>query len=124
MTTQVETQGGALDTAKWVAAILILIAATLGNQYLTALSPVLRIVGVVVLALLALGIVLTTNKGRGFLGLLKESQVELRRIVWPTRQETWQTTLLVVAVVLIAALMLWGVDSLFGWIISAVIKLG
>lgn len=124
MTTQVESQNSAVDTVKWVAAILILIGATLGNQYLTTLSPVLRIVGVVVLALVALGIVLTTNKGRGFLGLLKESRVELRKIVWPTKQETWQTTMLVVAVVLITALLLWGVDSLFGWIVSAIIKLG
>lgn len=125
MSTQVETtSSGVVEAVKWTAAIVLLVAATLGNQYFSTLSPVLRIGGVVLLALVALGIVLTTAKGQGFLGALKESRVELRKIVWPTRQETWQTTLIVLAVVVVTALLLWGVDSLFGWIISAIIKLG
>ncbi len=122
MTTQVEASGGnALDVVKWIAVVVLLVAATLGNQYLTSISPVMRIGGVVLFALLALGIVLTTAKGRSFLELLKEAKVEIRKIVWPTRQETWQTTMIVAAVVVVAALLLWGIDSLFGWIVSAII---
>lgn len=122
MTTQVEASGGnALDVVKWVAVVVLLVAATLGNQYLTSISPALRIGGVVLFALLAVGIVLTTAKGRSFLELLKEAKVEVRKIVWPTRQETWQTTMIVAAVVIVAALMLWGIDTLFGWIVSAII---
>jgi preprotein translocase subunit SecE len=118
------TSGNALDAVKWIAALLLLVGATLGNQYLTSVPAVARIGGVVVLAIVALGVVLTTSKGHRFIEAMKESRVELRKIVWPTRQETWQTTLIVVAVVLVTALLLWGVDSLFGWIISAIIKLG
>jgi preprotein translocase subunit SecE len=53
--------------------------------------------------------------------LAKEARVEIRKVVWPTRQETTQTTLIVVAVVLVMALVLWGLDSLLGWLISLIV---
>jgi preprotein translocase subunit SecE len=53
--------------------------------------------------------------------LAKEARVEIRKVVWPTRQETTQTTLIVVAVVLVMSLLLWGVDSLLGWIVSLIV---
>jgi len=121
MATQVETNSGGMDAVKWVVAILLLIAATLGNHYAESLSLFLRIAAVIVLAAVALIVALTTSKGRGFLVLLKEARVEARKIVWPGRQETWQTTLIVAGVVVLASLLLWGVDSLFGWIVSAII---
>jgi preprotein translocase subunit SecE len=52
---------------------------------------------------------------------MKEAQVEVRRVVWPTRQEVNQTTLVVVAVVLVMAVILWGLDSLLGWLASLII---
>jgi preprotein translocase subunit SecE len=122
MATQVEASGsGGLNLVKWIVVLLLLVAATLGNHYLTTVSSVLRIGGVVVLALVAFGIAFTTDKGRSFLEMLKEARVEARKIVWPGKQETWQTTLIVAGVVLVASLLLWGIDSLFGWLVSSVI---
>ena len=128
MTTQAEdvvSTNNSLNTAKWVVAIAILIAATVGNRYAPELLPQLsswvRIVALVVLAVGALALTLTTAQGQSFIKLLKEAQVEARRIVWPTKDETMQTTMIVCAVVVVMSLLLWGVDSLFGWMISAVI---
>lgn len=122
MTTQVEgSTGNSLDVVKWIVVVVLLVAATLGNHYLTDISAWLRLGGVVLVALVALGLALTTAKGRSFIELLKEARVEARKIVWPTRQETWQTTLIVGAVVIVTSLMLWGIDSLFGWAVSAII---
>jgi len=127
MTTQAEstTSGGSLNAVKWIAAIVILIAATLGGRYVPDLLPQLpswvRIIVLVVLGLVGLGIALLTSQGAAFLKLLKEAQIEARRIVWPTKDETMQTTMIVVAVVLVMSLVLWGLDSLFGWIISTII---
>lgn len=122
MSTQVEASGGnGLDVVKWIVVVVLLVAATLVNHYLTSVSPVLRIGGLVVLAIAAAGLALTTAKGRGFLENMKEARVEARKIVWPTRPETWQTTLIVAAVVVLASLLLWGIDSLFGWVISSII---
>ena len=123
MTTQVEASGsGGLDALKWLVVVVLLVAATLGDHYGAAsVGPILRISVVVLVALAALALALTTSKGRGFLDLLKEARVEARKIVWPSRQETWQTTLIVMAVVFVTSLLLWGIDSLFGWIVSAII---
>lgn len=121
MAAQLETSGGSLDAVKWIAATLLLVVATLGNHYAEGFSPFLRIGAVVLLAIAALALALTTIKGRGFLALLKEARVEARKIVWPSRQETWQTTIIVALVVVLMSLLLWGIDSLFGWIVSAII---
>lgn len=127
MTTQAEnvTVSNGLNTLKWVVAIAILIAATVGNRYAPELFPQLsswvRIVALVMVAVGALAITLTTTQGQSFIKLLKEAQVEARRIVWPTKDETMQTTMIVCAVVVVMSLVLWGIDTLFGWMISAVI---
>lgn len=126
MTTQAETAtNNSLNIVKWVLAIAILIAATVGNRYAPELFPQLsawvRVVALIILAVAALALTLVTTQGQSFLKLLKEAQVEARRIVWPTKDETMQTTMIVCAVVFVMSLVLWGVDSLFGWMISAVI---
>jgi preprotein translocase subunit SecE len=54
--------------------------------------------------------------------LLKDANIERRKVIWPTKQETGQTTLIVAVVVLFAALVLWAVDSLFSWLISFIIS--
>jgi len=126
MTTQAETAtNNGLNIVKWVLAIAILIAATVGNRYAPELFPQLsawvRVVALIIMAVAALALTLVTTQGQSFLKLLKEAQVEARRIVWPTKDETMQTTMIVCAVVVFMSLVLWGVDSLFGWMISAVI---
>jgi preprotein translocase subunit SecE len=52
---------------------------------------------------------------------VKGSRTEIRKVVWPTRQETVQTTMIVVAFVVLVALLLWGLDSLLGWLVSLAI---
>lgn len=126
MTTQAESStNNSLNAVKWVLAIAILIAATVGNRYAPELLPQLsvwmRVVILVVMGVGALALTLITTQGQAFLKLLKEAIVEARRVVWPTKDETMQTTLIVFAVVVVMSLVLWGVDSLFGWMISAVI---
>jgi preprotein translocase subunit SecE len=62
-----------------------------------------------------------TLHGAAFLQLLREALVEVRRVVWPTQQETTQTTLIVVGVVFVMALVLWGLDASFGKLMSLII---
>ena len=52
---------------------------------------------------------------------VKGSRTEIRKVVWPTRQETVQTTMVVVGFVLLVALLLWGLDSFLGWLVSKAI---
>ena len=111
----------ALDGFKWLVVLALGVAAVVGNAYYAEQSllyraPVLAVVGV-----LAAFIALTTARGLAFWSLVKEARTEIRKVVWPTRQETNQTTLLVVGVVLVVAVILWGLDTLIGWLMSLII---
>ena len=118
MSADSNTQKSPLDIVKWILAIAFLAAAVVGN-YVYANEPLLyRVLGVVVLMLVGAVIALTSSQGKAFLQLLKEANIERRKVVWPTRQETTQTTLIVVVVVVLMSLVLWGVDSLLSWLIS------
>ena len=109
------------DGLKWGIVATLVAVAVYGNSYFAAESILLRVVGILVLAALAGGIALKTTKGVAFWTLLKDAKTEIRKVVWPTRQETTQTTLIVIAVILVMGLILWGVDSLLGWIVSSLI---
>ncbi|MDD7804590.1 MAG: preprotein translocase subunit SecE [Endozoicomonas sp. (ex Botrylloides leachii)] len=109
------------DGLKWTLVAIITAAGVYGNYYFSAEPLLYRALGLVALAIIASFIGLQTLKGRGFWELLKEAKAEIRKVVWPTRQETIQTTLIVVVVVLIMGLILWALDSLLGWIVSSFI---
>lgn len=110
-----------LDGPKWIL-ILLLLAGGIYANYFYASQPLLfRVIGLVVIVIAAVALAFNTQKGAGVWTLLKGAQVEARRVVWPTRQERNQTTLVVVAFILVMALILWGLDSLLGWITSMII---
>jgi preprotein translocase subunit SecE len=121
MTTPVETVRDPLNAVKWLLALVLLASATVLNRYLPDVSSVVRLLMMLGLGIVALGLVFTTSQGRSFIDLLSQAQIEVRKVVWPTRPETTQTTLIVLGVVLVMSLLLWGMDSLFGLAISAVI---
>ncbi len=121
MTSKSEAQESRFDLLKWLAVVALVVVGVVGNQYYSA-SPILyRVIALLVLAAVAAFVALQTVKGKSFFALAKEARTEIRKVVWPTRQETTQTTLIVVAVVLVMALLLWGLDSLLGWLISLIV---
>ncbi len=110
-----------VDTLKWVIVLAFIAVGVIGNSYYAGESLLYRVLALVALATVAAGVALTTQKGAAFREMLKEARIELRKVVWPTRVETGQTTAIVVVVVLIVALVLWALDSLFAWIIASLI---
>ncbi|MNC23441.1 preprotein translocase subunit SecE [compost metagenome] len=121
MNAKAENKDSRLDILKWSAATILVAVAVVGNQYFSAEPLLYRVLGIVVLAVAASFVALQTAKGGAFFALAKEARTEIRKVVWPTRQETTQTTLIVVAVVLVMALLLWGLDSLLGWLVSLIV---
>jgi len=117
----VETSASRFDTAKWLVVFVLLAAGVVGNSYFSDQSLLYRVLGLVAVAAVAAMIALQTAKGAAFWSLVKGSRTEIRKVVWPTRQETVQTTLIVVVFVVLVALMLWGLDSLLGWLVSLAI---
>ncbi|EYU48018.1 preprotein translocase, SecE subunit [Acinetobacter baumannii 1457504] len=69
----------------------------------------------------ALGLLYATHQGKGFVRLLKDARVELRRVTWPTKQETVTTSWQVLLVVVVASLVLWCFDYGLGWLIKLII---
>ncbi|AIZ34456.1 preprotein translocase subunit SecE [Pseudomonas sp. K1(2024)] len=121
MTPKTEAQESRFDLIKWLAVVALVVVGVVGNQYYSAAPILYRVLALLALAAAAGFVALQTAKGKSFFTLAKEARAEIRKVVWPTRQETTQTTLIVVAVVLVMALLLWGLDSLLGWLVSLIV---
>ena len=102
-----------VNTFLWVLVVVIVVAAAIGNVYFAQqYSTPIRVVGIAVLLVAALAVAAQTNQGKKALSFFAEARTELRRIVWPTRLETMQTTLIVMGVTVVTSLILWGLDSI------------
>ena len=112
MSTNVETPSSGMESVKWLVAIALLAGAVVGNHMYADQSVLLRAIGVVVAIAAGLAIASQTFKGRNFLAFAKEARIEVRKVIWPTRQETTHTTLIVMVATVIMALILWGLDGI------------
>lgn len=115
MIAKTEEQSSGLDTVKLLLAMAILVAGVFGFYYFEGESQLLRVLGVIAMSVLSFVVLVTTMIGQKGLGFAKDARTEVRKVVWPTRQETVQTTLAVLVMVLIVAIMLWLVDMFLGW---------
>ncbi len=113
MSSQTETQASPMDTLKWVLVFGILGAVVAGNYFLSEqVSVLIRAVAIIAAVAVAALIALQTVKGREGLAFAKEARLEVRKVVWPTRKESTNTTLIVMAAVGIMSLILWGLDGI------------
>ena len=109
---------GSLDSIKWVLVFLLLGSAIVGNYYFGEMSVLLRAGAVVVIVVVAGFIAMQTQKGSDGIAFAKEARTEVRKVVWPTRQEAVQTTGIVLVATVFMALVLWGLDSLLYALVS------
>ncbi len=116
MTEQVQQGATALDTAKLVAGIAILAAGIAGFYLLGDLPIWVR--WIIVLAALAAGalVAVQSAQGRTFWEFVQSSRIELRKVVWPDRQETVQVTIIVFVMIIVLGLFFWGLDSLLAFL--------
>ena len=118
-TETVETRSSNLDTALLLLAIAIVGASIAGFYYFESQFHVLiRWGGMVAGAALAIFIAYQSQAGKQAWIAIQGSRVELRRVVWPTRKETMQATLMIAVVVLVLALALWGLDAILLWAVK------
>ncbi|MCP4877813.1 MAG: preprotein translocase subunit SecE [Gammaproteobacteria bacterium] len=118
MVSKTEQTTSAIDTFKLMTAVLVLIAGVVGFYYFEEESQLLRVLGMLAVAVVAFFIAATSEPGRRGLGFVKDARVEVRKVVWPTRQETLQTTIAVLFMVILVAIMLWLFDMFLGWGVS------
>jgi preprotein translocase subunit SecE len=111
-----KSENTAANTGKLIAAIAIL-AVGVGLFYAMPWSWAVRTVVLVLAIGAALFVGAQTRQGLVAREFFSESHFELRKVVWPTRQETMQTTLVILVVVTIISIMLWLIDMFLGWVI-------
>jgi len=124
MNTKVETIAVKLDILKLVIALLILASAVAAFYIYADESQLLRVVVLLAASGVAIAIALQTEKGRSIWAFIQDSQVEVRKVVWPTRQETLQTTAIVIIAVIVFAIILGILDWGLGAAIESIIGKG
>jgi len=120
MTTNTENQGSSLDIVKWGLAVLLLAAAVIGNQMFSEANVVVRALAVIVAFAIAAFVALQTEKGKQALAFARESQIEVRKVIWPTRKEALNTTYIVLAATGVLAIVLWGLDAVLLKIVNLI----
>ena len=106
------------DTIKMAVAIAILLAAIYGYYHFADSSQLFRVLGVVGSVIVALLVASQTETGRSTLLFMADARTETRKVVWPTKQETVQVTMVVIFIVILVGLILWGLDSVLGWAVQ------
>ncbi|MDA9608754.1 preprotein translocase subunit SecE [SAR86 cluster bacterium] len=105
----------------WLIGLSLLAAAVWGNSFYSYIGLLYRVIGVLLVMGVALTVISFTSFGSSAYSLIMQSTVEIRKVVWPNRTETTQTTFIVAAAVIAASLILWGLDSLFSLIMRAIL---
>ncbi len=118
MTTQTETsESGVLDIVKLLVAAAALLGGLYGYYYyINDMSLPLRVLMVLVGTGAGIAVAMTSTQGKRLWRFVQGSRVEIRKVVWPTRQETTQTAIAVFVFALILALFFWALDSGLLWL--------
>jgi preprotein translocase subunit SecE len=111
------------DVLLWVCVVVVTLAAFWGTYTFHFAGPIKALVWLGwFVSTIALGFF--TQKGQQVFGFATEAKIELQKVVWPTRQETVQTTSIVMIMVVITGFLLWGVDVGMMWTIGKITHLG
>lgn len=110
------------DNLMWAVGLLVLLAGIYSFfHFADEVMTLVRVLGLLASLGVALAIVSRTVRGREMFGFVRETDIERRKVVWPTRDETLQTTLIVLVITIIVAILLFLMDTLFGWIVRRLI---
>ena len=104
--TEAQGSGRGLEAMKWTIVVVLLVVAIVGNFLYRDIMLAVRALAVVILIAAAGGVALLTTKGKATVAFAREARTEVRKVIWPTRQETLHTTLIVAAVTAVMSLIL------------------
>jgi preprotein translocase subunit SecE len=118
MNSRAEAREAGLDTAKLAIAALLLVGGIFAFYWFEGFSTLLRVIGLLVIIGIAAFVAFQTERGRTLWQFVSDSRMEVRKVVWPSRQETLQTTLIVIVMVIIVGIILW----LFDMVLMAILR--
>jgi len=120
MNAKAEVESTGMDTVKLLAAVVLLVAGIWLFYFFEESSLLLRVLGLLAVSGLAIATALLSVPGRQVWNFAVAARTETRKVVWPSRQETIQTTLIVFAMVLVMGIVLWLFDMMLMAIVRAV----
>ena len=105
------------DLIKWLFVILLVASGIVSFYYFDEQSVLIRVVTLLTITIIAVWVAAKTERGKYTLNFIHESHIEVRRVVWPTRQETIQMTSVVLFMVVLLALVIWALDGILMWVV-------
>ena len=124
MSEKAESPSNPLDTVKWLIVVALIGGLAYGNSAYAEISVLYRALTAVAVIVIALVIAATTAKGSEFLGFAKDARIEVRKVVWPDRQEVVRLTLIILAATAIVGVMLYLFDMLIVWVVGLITGIG
>ncbi|HSN40074.1 MAG TPA: preprotein translocase subunit SecE [Burkholderiales bacterium] len=112
------------DKIKIAVALLLVVAGVAGFYYFSESAAIIRVATVMAGVVLGFLVFWMSDPGKQFYAFAQESVTETKKVVWPTRKETLQTTAIVFAFVILMALFLWLVDASLLWVVKKLIGQG
>ena len=121
MTKQIDNLKSGSDQWKTILAIAIVIAA-LALYYVNPLNfnTLTKVLITLLWLVIAGAVFIKSTQGDRFLHFLRETRIELRKVVWPTREETAKTTGIIMIAVVVVAIFLWIIDAFFTWGVQSI----
>ncbi len=120
-----EVQEFRFDSLKWLFVVAVIAVGVFANSYYSDpqhdVALLYRVIALLLGAGVAFFVAAQTSKGSSFTNLMSEAAVEVRKVKWPTRQETNLTTLIILGVVLFMSIVLWALDTFLGWLASLIL---
>jgi preprotein translocase subunit SecE len=120
MVSKAEITTSSADTIKLAGAAALVLAGLFAFYFFAEQSLLLRVVGLLVIAGLAAFLVYLTDPGKRTVEFFRDARTEVRKVVWPNRAETTQTTLTVFIIVIIVGIFLWLFDMLLSFLFRAI----
>ncbi len=105
------------DKLKFAVALLLLVAGVAGFYLLAEQPMIVRVLSVLGGVFAGAGVAWFTQPGQRFFAFSQEALAEAKKVAWPTRKETMQTTGAVFAFVLVMAIVLWVADKGLEWVL-------
>ena len=107
-----------------IVAVAILLGGIVGYYYFADESQLLRVVGVLASMAIAIFLFMQTRMGRDLWDFIQGSRIEIRKVIWPNRQETIQTTVAVIGFTVIMGMFFWLLDMFLAWASAGVVSYG
>ncbi|HSX20319.1 MAG TPA: preprotein translocase subunit SecE [Gammaproteobacteria bacterium] len=124
MVVNMDSQNPKLEATLLGVAVILFTFGMVGQYFMTAQPLLYRFVGFLLTAGLTVGIISRTSFGRRAWAFWQDSVVELRKVVWPTKQETIHSTVAVLAMVFVMGLVLWSIDAILVRLVAWIVRQG